>query len=97
MEGEDHQPELITVGSAVVDRMYDVTNIPVPDTGAYVLDYDESVGGVEANVAVGVRRLGHTTGVIARVGNDEYADYVVDDLKKNGVDTRRVKRVTGEG
>lgn len=90
------EPRVLTVGSAVVDRNYAVTNLPGPDRGAYVRDVEESAGGVAANVATALSRLGHEAGVIARLGDDEDAERVVSDLAGRGIDTRRIRREAGD-
>lgn len=87
---------VVTVGSAVVDRHYSVTNLPGPDSGAFVLDESESAGGVAANVATGLANLGHDAGVIARLGDDPDGDRVVSDLESRGIDTGRVRQVPEE-
>ena len=87
---------VLTVGSAVVDRNYAVTNLPGPDRGAYVRDAEESAGGVAANVAAALARLGHEAGVIARLGDDEDAERVETDLAERGIDTRCVRRADGD-
>lgn len=44
------------------------------------------VGGNAANVAVGLARLGIKTAVVAEIGDDEFAQKIVNSLKKEGVD-----------
>jgi ribokinase/sulfofructose kinase len=83
---------VVTVGSAAVDRVYPVTNLPAPDGGAFARDEQFADGGVAANVAVACARLGHDAGVVSRVGRDEDGDRVLDALDAAGVDTTRVAR-----
>lgn len=85
-------PEVVTVGSAVVDRLYALSNLPEPDGGAFVRDESTAVGGVAANVASGLARLDRETGVVARLGDDEDGQRVLSDLEKRGIDTERVRR-----
>jgi sulfofructose kinase len=84
--------DVATVGSALVDRIYALTNLPEPDGGAFVHDEATAVGGVAANVAAALTRLGRETGVVARVGDDDAADRVIADLQDRGIDARRVRR-----
>ncbi|MEM1639730.1 MAG: sugar kinase [Desulfurococcaceae archaeon] len=49
-------------------------------------------GGAPANVAIGVSRLGHKSGMISCVGNDIFGDFLIRTLEENGVDTKFVKR-----
>lgn len=85
-------PEVVTVGGAMVDRYYTLSNLPEPDGGAYIRDAWEGVGGVAANVASAAARLGRDAGICTRVGNDETGTVVEHDLKERGIDTRRVQR-----
>ncbi|WP_435180852.1 carbohydrate kinase family protein [Halorussus sp. AFM4] len=84
--------DAVAVGSAVEDRVYALTNLPEPDGGAFVRDEATAVGGVAANVAAALTRLGRETGVVSRVGDDEAADRILADLRERGVDARRVRR-----
>ncbi|MFW5938871.1 MAG: carbohydrate kinase family protein [Halolamina sp.] len=88
-------PELIAVGAATVDRFYDVTNLPVPDGGAFARDVSERFGGVGANVATGLARLGCDIGLLARLGDDDLGDRVLADLEAGPVATPLVRRGPG--
>ena len=50
-----------------------------------VADRYEAVGGVAANVATGLSRLGHATACYSEVGNDEIGRYILENLKKENV------------
>ncbi len=52
--------------------------------------FERYVGGAEANVAIGLARLGHRTGWVSRVGADEFGACVRDTIRGEGVDTSRV-------
>lgn len=54
-----------------------------------------SLGGNACNVAVGVKKLGLKSSVIAEIGNDEFAQKVVNNLNSQGVDTSFIKRGIG--
>ena len=59
----------------------------------------KSMGGAEANVAVGLARLGLLTAYVSRVGADPFGDEIVRTLRGEGVDvsciTRSHQRPTG--
>ena len=57
--------------------------------------YSCAMGGAEANVAIGVTRLGHSAGWQSRLGDDEPGHYILNGLRGEGVDTSHVKLVTG--
>jgi sugar/nucleoside kinase (ribokinase family) len=52
----------------------------------------KSIGGAEANVAIGLARLGMRAGYVARVGDDPFGDEIVRTLRGEGVDVSRVQR-----
>ncbi|MFC3478021.1 carbohydrate kinase family protein [Halobacterium litoreum] len=83
---------VVAVGSAVLDRVYGLSNLPEPDGGAFVRDYEERAGGVAANVACALAALDHETSVVSRVGRDDAADRVLDSLADYGVDASGVRR-----
>jgi|APHM01.1.fsa_nt_gi Sugar kinases, ribokinase family len=89
-------PAVVGVGNAHLDRTHVVTSIPGPDEGAYALDSHTIVGGVAANVATGLARLGHDTGVIARLGDDADGRQVQKELKRDGLDVERLRLVADE-
>ncbi|MFB6221426.1 MAG: carbohydrate kinase family protein [Halolamina sp.] len=91
----DSGPDLVCVGAATVDRTYEVTNLPEPDGGAFAHSVSDSYGGVGANVATGLARLGRETGLLARLGEDEFADRVEADLDPGPVRTDLVRRGPG--
>jgi len=86
---------IVCVGSAVLDRVYALSNLPEPDGGAYVTDYYERAGGVAANVACALAALDEDAAVVSRVGRDGAADVIVDSLAECGV-TAHVRRGDGE-
>ncbi len=87
-------PAVVGVGNAHVDRTHLVTSIPGPDEGAYALDSHRAVGGVAANVATGLARLGHEAGIVARLGDDG-GQWVRERLAEE-LDVERVRLAPGE-
>lgn len=87
---------VVGVGNALLDLTHVVTSIPSTDDGAFATDRYESSGGVEANVAVALSRLGHDAAVIARLGDDDYADRVVRSLRSDGVDADGIRVEPGD-
>jgi ribokinase/sulfofructose kinase len=83
--------DLVSVGSAIVDRYYRLSNLPEPDGGAFVRESREGFGGVAANVACAASRLGRDAGMVSRLGSDGDADAVAGNLREWGVDTDRLQ------
>jgi 2-dehydro-3-deoxygluconokinase / 2-dehydro-3-deoxygalactonokinase len=52
--------------------------------------FEKHAAGAEGNVAIGISRLGCSSGVISRVGNDEFGYFLLGALKAEGVDTSHV-------
>ncbi len=52
--------------------------------------FRKHVAGSEANVAIGLARLGHQAGWISRLGSDEFGLYIRNFLRGEGVDVSRV-------
>src|SRR5713226_698266 len=52
--------------------------------------FRKHVAGSEANVAIGLARLGHQAGWISRLGQDEFGLFVRNFLRGEGVDTSQV-------
>ena len=86
---------VVAVGSAVVDHVYALTNLPEPDGGAFVTDRTRRGGGVAANVACALAALDHDAAVISRVGDDDAADVIVESIRSWGVDADAVRRGAG--
>lgn len=57
----------------------------------YVHNYSRKFGGCEANLAIGLSRLGHQSGWISKVGDDEFGKGMVSFIRGEGVDTSFVK------
>ncbi|QKY19008.1 carbohydrate kinase family protein [Halolamina sp. CBA1230] len=88
-------PDVVAVGAATVDRFHDVTNLPTPDGGAFAREVTERFGGVGANVATGLARLGRDTALLGRLGNDDVGDRVLADLEAGPVSTALIRRGPG--
>lgn len=54
--------------------------------------FKKYVGGSPANIAVGMARLGHAVGFLAKVSNDQFGDYVTNFFDNEGIDTSHVAR-----
>lgn len=57
----------------------------------YVHGFQKRLAGSESNVAIGLSRLGYSSGWISRVGNDEFGRFVIREVRAEGVDVSRVR------
>ncbi|RLM70805.1 carbohydrate kinase family protein [Halorubrum sp. Atlit-8R] len=83
-------PAVLSVGAAAIDEWYAVSNLPEPDGGAFADEVTSAFGGVGANVAVALDRLGRDAGLVSRVGDDEYGRRALAYLDETGVDGTHV-------
>ncbi|ELZ39461.1 carbohydrate kinase family protein [Halorubrum tebenquichense] len=83
-------PAVLSIGAAAIDEWYAVSNLPEPDGGAFAREVTSAFGGVGANVAVALDRLGRDTGLVSRVGDDEYGRRARRHLAETGVDATHV-------
>ncbi len=79
-------PEIITLGETMV--MFSPEQYgPL----RYVQRFQKRIAGTESNVAIGLTRLGHQTGWISRIGNDEFGEFLLREVRGEGVDVSMVK------
>jgi len=79
--------DLLTIGRICTDLYAEQLGVPL----AEVRSFRKSVGGTATNVAVAAARLGHSTAVFTKVGDDPFGHYVKGALAATfGVDTRFV-------
>lgn len=74
-------PEVITLGECLIAFVSSATG-PLAEAG----EFQRVVVGAEANVAVGLARLGHRSAFIGRVGDDDLGVTITRALRGEGVD-----------
>lgn len=84
---------VLCVGNAVLDRIYRVPTIPTEPIKMAAEDMVEIGGGMAANAAVTVARLGAAAQLWARVGSDAAGAEILRGLASEGVDVTTVRRV----
>ena len=84
--------DILGVGAAALDMIASVPYFPEPDEKIDAKQYIFLPGGVTANYVTGVARLGlYSAGFVGALGNDEAGKILLDDFKKEGVDTSLIK------
>ena len=86
MPGSAETFDLITMGRIGVDLYPLQPGVPLPQ----VESFGKFLGGSAANVAVAAARLGRSSAVITRTGNDPFGTFLHQALKEFGVDDRFV-------
>lgn len=85
--------DVACVGILVADILSDVLpRLPDPGELISVKEIYLATGGCASNTAVSLTKIGLKAGVIGKVGNDIFGDFVVNYLKENGVDISTVSR-----
>jgi 2-dehydro-3-deoxygluconokinase len=77
--------DIVTLGEAMA------VMVPAsPGPLRHVRTFDKHVAGAEFNLAIGVARLGLTSGWISRIGQDGFGAEILGVLRSEGVDVRHV-------
>lgn len=53
-----------------------------------VEEFTRLLAGAEVNVAIGLKRLGHSVSYVTKLGEDPFGKYIEDKLKQEGLDTQ---------
>jgi sulfofructose kinase len=88
-------PRVACVGVAVLDTIYRVERLPTTDSKIIAHSLIESGGGMAANAAATIVRLGGRAAWFGRVGDDDMGSLVLSGLAAEGVDVRHGRRVAG--
>lgn len=82
---------IICIGHSALDYIYRVESFPRGPSKVRALEQVESGGGMAANAAATIARLGGKAELWSRVGDDDAATKIRSGLKKAGVDVRSVQ------
>lgn len=86
---------IICVGHAALDRIYRIEAFPPQPTKVRALEHVEAGGGMAANAAVAIARLGGKAELWSRVGDDGAGATIRAGLKAEQVDVRYVQSFEG--
>src|SRR5699024_6951177 len=78
--------DVITIGESMV-----LFTPQTPGPLRYTNSFQKTIGGAESNVAIALSRLGHQTGWISHLGNDEFGLFIRNFIRGEGVDTSAVR------
>ena len=89
-------PHVICLGgSATIDQIFYVDSVPAPSAKISANEFVVTGGGVAANAAVAVQRLGGVASYWGRVGQDSWGDQVLVMLAKEGVNIQYLRQLAG--
>ncbi|KQT66042.1 MULTISPECIES: bifunctional 5-dehydro-2-deoxygluconokinase/5-dehydro-2-deoxyphosphogluconate aldolase [unclassified Aureimonas] len=83
MVDEGARLDLVTIGRASVDLYGQQIGARLEDVGSFA----KSVGGCPTNIAVGTARLGLTSALLTRVGDEPFGRFIREQLVREGVET----------
>ncbi|KAL6291425.1 hypothetical protein ACE6H2_008935 [Prunus campanulata] len=84
---KDDKSLVVCFGEMLIDFVPTVGGVSLAEAPAF----KKAPGGAPANVAVGVSRLGGSSGFIGKVGDDEFGYMLADILKRNNVNNSGVR------
>src|SRR5215510_9407073 len=85
-------PDILVVGSLNADLVVRAPRFPQPGETISGEDLQVIPGGKGANQAVAAARLGSKVAMLGRVGQDNFGEFLLDNLGANQVDSQFVKR-----
>ncbi len=88
-------PAVLCVGIATLDHVFAVATLPTKPEKHRAHDLAVVGGGIAANAAVAVARLGGRAALAARLGADGTAEIILDELAREGVDCALARRFPG--
>lgn len=88
-------PRVICLGSAVLDHLFRVGEIPAPPAKERASAYRAMVGGMAANAAIAVARLGGQAVLWGRLGEDANGAAARAELEAEGVDCAGLRAFPG--
>jgi len=80
-------PDVICFGEALIDFISTEAGVSLLEASGF----EKTPGGAPANVAVGLARLGISTGFMGQVGDDPFGRFLLDVLRQEGVDISTVR------
>ncbi len=75
--------DVLALGELLIDFVSTESGVSLIEAPGF----QKAPGGAPANVAVGLARLGVSSGFIGKVGNDDFGRFLAQTLAQNGVDT----------
>ncbi|MCY3936172.1 MAG: 5-dehydro-2-deoxygluconokinase [Chloroflexi bacterium] len=80
--------DLLTMGRSSIDLYSNDIGAPF----AEITSFGAFVGGSPTNISVGAQRLGLKTALLTAVGEDPVGDFILEFLRKEGVETRYIPK-----
>ena len=86
----------LSVGHVALDLMFQIDSFPNRPTKKHASDFFQGVGGMSANSAVALSRLGAQASFYGPIGDDAATQVFLRHFRAQGVDIRHLKTLDGE-
>ena len=83
---------VLVTGVSVIDFIFQLDEIPKKFEKFRALDASISGGGVAANAAVAISRLGGSATLVSRLGNDQVGAIIKNQLIEEGINVKFTKQ-----
>ncbi len=87
--------DVIGLGYSTVDYIGVVPHMPESDSKLLLDEFTRQGGGPAATATVAAARLGAKTAFVGRVGGDDFGEFMISELSREGVDVSHVHRCEG--
>ena len=84
--------DVVGFGALNVDKLFKVNRIAGAEEESFIEAHSETCGGSAANTVIGLARLGCKVGFVGKVADDREGALLIEDFRKEGVDTAGVIR-----
>lgn len=91
----DKPYDLLVISDCVLDIYYRINKLPINANDLVIADSMAVSPGGSCNVAVVARRLGLNVAVMDKVGNDEFGELLINELRAIEVDAGFIRRCPG--
>ena len=78
--------EFLTIGEPMAVLASQDVNKDLADVG----HFSRFLAGAELNVAIGIRRLGHSASYVSAVGSDPFGQFILDSIRSSGIDATHI-------
>jgi sulfofructose kinase len=85
------EKRIIAVGHAALDYVYQIKKFPAAPTKLRATEHIASGGGMAANAAATIAKLGGKVSLWSRIGDDDAGAIIRQQLRRVGVDTKHVR------
>jgi sugar/nucleoside kinase (ribokinase family) len=82
--------DVLGLGTCNTDFLMNVSRFSVADDEVDIEKLRVSIGGSAANFVFGVSRLGLNAGIMARIGNDYYGNYILSEFRREKINSERL-------